>query len=77
MSSRGRRYEEPKLNFKKVLAVILAIIVFIMCIFIIGGILAKKEDKGKIISESYFAAFKDNKWGVISSTRRNSNKSII
>ena len=47
MSSRGRRYEEPKLNLKKVLAVIIAIIVFIMSIFIIGGILAKKEDKRK------------------------------
>ena len=27
--SRGRRYEEPKLNMKKVFAVIIAIIVFI------------------------------------------------
>ena len=33
--SRGRRYEEPKLNLKKVFAVILAIVVFIMFIFMI------------------------------------------
>ena len=37
--SRGRRYEEPKLNMKKVFAVILAIIVIIMVIFIIKGVL--------------------------------------
>ena len=66
--SRGRRYEEPKLNIKKVIAVILAFVVIIMSIFVIKGILSKKDDQGKISSESYFAAFKDNKWGVINST---------
>ena len=30
--SRGRRYEEPKLNMKKVFAVILAIVVVVMFI---------------------------------------------
>ena len=68
MGSRGRRYEEPKLNIKKVIAVIVAIIVIIMFIFIIKGILTKEERTGnKIVSVSYFAAFKDNKWGVINS----------
>lgn len=62
---RGRRYEEPKLNMKKVFAVILAIIVFIMFIFIIKGILTQDREQGKISSKDYFAAFKDNKWGVI------------
>lgn len=66
--SRGRRYEqEPKLNLKKVFAVIIAIAVIIMFVFIIKGILSKGEDKGKITSESYFSIFKDNKWGVINS----------
>ena len=32
--SRGKRYEEPKLNMKKVFAVILAIAVIIMFIFV-------------------------------------------
>ena len=36
--SRGRRYEEPKLNMKKVFAVILAIVVIIMSVFIIKGV---------------------------------------
>lgn len=63
--SRGRRYEEPKLNMKKVFAVILAIIVIIMSVFIIKGILSKDSDKGKIASKDYFTVLKDNKWGVI------------
>ena len=66
--SRGRRYEEPKLNMKKVFAVIIAIIVFIMCIFIVKGLLTKNDEQEKIVSKDYFAAYKDNKWGVIDST---------
>ena len=63
--SRGRRYEEPKLNMKKVFAVILAIIVIIMSVFIIKGIFSKEEKTGGITSKTYFAVYKDNKWGVI------------
>ena len=66
--SRGRRYEEPKLNMKKVFAVIIAIIVIIMFIFVIKGMLSQEKSKGKIASKDYFAAFKDNKWGIIDET---------
>ena len=67
--SRGKRYDtEPKLNMKKVFAVIVAIIVVIMFIFIIKGLLTNNNEKGKIISETYFTVYKDNKWGVINST---------
>ena len=62
---RGRRFEEPKLNIKKVFAVVLAIIVVIMFIFVIKGLLTKDSSEGKIISKDYIVAFKDNKWGVI------------
>lgn len=65
--SRGRRYEEPKLNLKKVFAVIVAIIVVIMFIFIIKGILVKDEEQTKISSKDYVTIFQDNKWGVIDS----------
>lgn len=65
--SKGKRYEEPKLNMKKVFAVFVAIIVIIMCIFMIKGILTKDKDQGKITSKDYVAAFQDNKWGVIDS----------
>lgn len=65
--NRGRRYEEPKLNLKKVFAVILAFVVVIMFIFILKGILTKDKEQGKIISKDYAVVFKDNKWGVIDS----------
>ena len=66
--SRGRRYDtEPKLNMKKVFAVIIAIIVIIMFIFIIKSLLTKDNSTGKIVSKSYFTSYKDNKWGVIDS----------
>lgn len=67
--SRGRRYDtEPKLNMKKVFAVIIAIIVIIMFVFILKGIFSKNNNTGKILSKNYYAVFKDNKWGVIDST---------
>ena len=65
--SRGKRYDEPKLNLKKVFAVIIAIIVVIMFVFVIKGLLIKDKDQGKITSKDYFASYKDNKWGVIDS----------
>ena len=68
--SRGKRYEEPKLNFKKVFAVILAMVVVIMVILAIKGILTKDSDKSKIVSKDYAVIYKDNKWGVIDSTGR-------
>ncbi len=63
--SRGRRYDEPKLNLKKVFAVILAIIVIIMFIIGIKRILTKDQDTGKIASKTYFTILKDNKYGVM------------
>lgn len=62
---RGRRYEEPKLNLKKVFAVIIAFVVIVMFIFIIKGFLTQDQEKGKIVSKDYFAVFQNNKWGVI------------
>ena len=70
--SRGRRYDtEPKLNMKKVFAVIIAIVVIIMFIFIIKGLFTKESTTGKIVSKSYFTSYKDNKWGVIDSEGNN------
>ena len=65
---KGKRYEEPKLNFKKVLAFIIAIIVVIMFVFIIQGILTKEKAQTKISSKDYAAIFQNNKWGVIDSS---------
>lgn len=70
--SKGRRFDaEPKLNMKKVFAVIIAVVVIIMFIFIIKGLLDKDNKTGKIVSKSYFVAYKDNKWGVIDETGSN------
>ena len=48
--SRGKRFDESesKLNIKKVFAVIIAIIVIIMFIFIIKNLLTKDKNSGKI-----------------------------
>lgn len=62
--SRGKRYEtEGKLNYQKVFAVIIAIAVVIMFIFIMKNVLNERE---KITKDyEYFALYANNKWGVI------------
>lgn len=65
--SRGRRYnDEPKLNIKKVVAVIILIAVIIMFIFGIRKILEKSSDDN-ITSINYFSVYTNEKWGVIDS----------
>ena len=62
--SRGRRYEpEGKLNYQKVFAVIIAIAVVIMFIFIMKNVLNQREKIRK--DYEYFALYSENKWGVI------------
>ncbi|MBR3163128.1 MAG: WG repeat-containing protein [Clostridia bacterium] len=68
-SRRGRRYDdEPHLNYKKVIAVILVLLVIVMIIFMIKRILAKGKEAGRITSASYYALYTDNKWGIIDNT---------
>lgn len=61
---RGRRYDtEAKLNYQKVFAVIIAIAVVIMFIFIMKNVLKERE---KLVGDNkYFALYAENKWGVI------------
>lgn len=62
---RGKRFnDEPKLNFKKVFAVIIALVVIIMFVLIIRNVL-KKTVKSEKIAQKYFTVYADNKWGVI------------
>ena len=62
--SRGRRYDtERKLNYQKVFAVLIAIAVVIMLIFIIKNIINEKEKISK--DYEYFALYAENKWGII------------
>lgn len=72
MSRRGRRYdEEPKLNIKKVFAVVIAVIVILMMIIMIKNLFKNQKIPSKITSQSYFTAYKDNKWGVIDAQGNN------
>jgi len=62
--SRGKRYDtEAKLNYQKVFAVLIAIAVVIMFIFIMKNVLKERE---KITEgNQYFTLYAQNKWGVI------------
>lgn len=66
--SRGRRFnDEPKLNYKKVFAVIIAIIVFIIAIIAIKNILTKARDTKPLEIKNYFAVYQEGKWGILGS----------
>ena len=62
--AKGKRYQtEGKLNYTKVFAVIIAIAVVIMFIFIIKNVVAQREKVTK--NYQYFTLYAQNKWGVI------------
>jgi len=65
--SRGRRYDnERKLNIKKVIAVIIAILVVVMFVIGIKEILTNKpKTNEKLFSLAYYTIYEDEKWGVI------------
>lgn len=66
--SSGRRYDnEPKLNLKKVFAVIIAIIVIIMVIIGINKLLSQDKENGRLEGKTYFSIYTDGKWGVMDS----------
>lgn len=65
--SKGRRYSgEQKLNYKKVFAVIIAIIVIIMGIVIVKKLITKAKQT-TILVASYYSLYADNKWGILNS----------
>jgi len=69
MGRRGKRYEqESKLNLKKVMAVIIAIAVFIMFIVAIKTLLSETNDETKTTVTSYYPVYTNEKWGVIDQT---------
>ena len=66
--SRGRRYsDEGKLNYTKVFAVIIAIIVVFMCVAIVKNSLSRRNSSTKDGITNYFALYADNKWGIVDS----------
>ena len=62
---KGKRYDEPKLNLKKVFGTIITILVIIMIIVTINKILSKEADKIRLEKSKYFPTYVDGKWGVI------------
>lgn len=69
MGRHGRRYEqESKLNMKKVIAVIIAIAVFIMFVVAIKTLLTEDYTETKVEVTSYYPVYTNEKWGVIDQT---------
>lgn len=72
--SRGKRYNnEPKLNIKKVVAVIIALVVIIMFAIAIKNLLTSDSSANNLVSTTYFLFNKNSKWGIID----NDSKVII
>ena len=66
--SRGRRYDDtPKLNKKKVMATIIAIIVFMMFCISLKNLLIKEEKRTQEMSTvtTYMSIYNNGKWGVM------------
>ena len=63
--SKGRRFDEPRLNIKKVLGVLICIIVVIMVIVSIVKLVKNHQETNQITATAYFVALENNKWGVI------------
>ncbi len=63
--SRGKRYNgEAKLNMKKVLAVVIAMLVIVMFIFVIYKLVTNGKGE-RMTNDYYFTSFQNNKYGVI------------
>ncbi len=70
--SKGRRYDtEAKLNVKKVIAVIIAILVITMFIIVIRELLKQQDNvKENTFITAYYPIYENGKWGVIN-TKQN------
>lgn len=65
MDDRGRRYDEPKLNLKKVFGVLIAFVVIIMVIVSIVKLIKKHHETATLTATTYFTMLENDKWGVI------------
>jgi len=64
--TRGRRYDnEPKLNLKKVVGVIIALAVIIMIIVSIVNIVKKSDQTIEVKVYSYYTVYENGGFGVI------------
>lgn len=66
--SKGRRYNgEQHLNYAKVFAVLIAIVVIIMSVFLIKKLVSKAKNTKTVGAIKYFALYQNDKWGVLGS----------
>ena len=70
--SRGRRYDnEPKLNIKKVISVVIAILVIAMFVIGINKLLNSDNSiKEKMFPVGYYTIYENGKWGVIDTNQK-------
>ena len=70
--NKGKRYDsEPKLNMKKVIAVIIAVLVVIMFVVGIKELLKQKDNViEKKFTTGYYAIYENEKWGVIDTNQK-------
>lgn len=72
--AKGKRYDnEPKLNMKKVVGVIIALVVLIMIITSVVKILKNNPSEDAFRTASYYSVYTNGKWGVID----NNGESVI
>ena len=62
---RGKRYDEPKLNLKKVFGVLIALAVIVMIIISIVNIVKGSDKKVEVKNYTYYTSYKAGKFGVI------------
>lgn len=75
---RKKRYDDkPKLNYKKLLAVVIAVAVIVMIVISIIKIIQNDTGVKEAFVPSYFTVYDNNKWGVINEKRRNCNRAYI
>ena len=76
--SKGKHYEtEPKLNIKKVIAVIMAFAVLVMFIIGIKTLLTNETNEKTTSIISYYPVYTNGKWGVINRYRRGYYRTYI
>ena len=64
--NKGKRYSgEERLNYKKVVAALIALFVIIMFILIIKDLIKEAKNTKNTVAVDYYALYANNKWGIV------------
>lgn len=70
--STGKRYDsKPKLNYKKVFGVFIAIAVLVMMIILIVNVVKTSNNKVEVKKVSYYVSYENGKFGIINNEGEN------